>query len=118
MVANALEWANRDWLDEHVTVGGPVGRLPYPDALFDIVFTSEVLVHVAPSDLDGILRELVRISRWQVLHLEPGPETSPLGRRARRLLVPRPRRCLRAHRLHLGATADRLCRPRAEQGAP
>ncbi len=71
MVDEMREWASPDWMGTHITVGEPVGRLPYPDGAFDIVYSSEVLIHVRPEDLPGILSELVRISRWQVLHFEP-----------------------------------------------
>src|SRR5262245_22545767 len=75
MVDQCLRWTSHEWLDQHVTVGPPVGRLPYPDRHFDIVFTSEVLVHVSPADLELVLSELIRISRWQLLHMEPAPFT-------------------------------------------
>jgi hypothetical protein len=63
-------WANPDWLKKHVILGPPVGKLPFKDKSFDIVYTAEVLVHVRPQDIEIILSELVRIARWQVLHIE------------------------------------------------
>lgn len=72
MVAGALRWTGQAWLDAHVTIGEPTGPLPYPDGHFDLVYTSEVLVHVRPEDLEGVLSELVRVCRGQILHLEPG----------------------------------------------
>jgi len=74
MVSGARAWASKDWLDAHVTIGLPTGRLPFADMQFDLVYTAEVLVHVRPEDLQGVLRELVRISRWQVFHLETSPQ--------------------------------------------
>jgi SAM-dependent methyltransferase/cephalosporin hydroxylase len=71
MVNNCHKWTSQAWLDQHVIVGPPVGKLPYPDRHFDIVFTAEVLIHVSPADLEPILTELIRISRWQILHIEP-----------------------------------------------
>ncbi|MCX7014987.1 MAG: methyltransferase domain-containing protein [Candidatus Sumerlaeota bacterium] len=56
-----------------------VGRLPYPDGHFDIVFTAEVLVHVRPEDLEGVLAELLRIAKWQVVHLETSPRHELVG---------------------------------------
>lgn len=63
-------WAEPSWVDAHVSVGEPTARLPYDDRAFDIVYTAEVLVHVRPEDLDGVLRELVRVCRGHVLHFE------------------------------------------------
>jgi len=70
IVQGCLEWTSQQWIDQHVEVGEPVGPLPYEDSAFDIVFTAEVLVHVRPEDLDGILTELVRVCKGHVLHLE------------------------------------------------
>ena len=71
MVDGLRSWTGQSWIDEHVTIGGPTDRLPFDDDAFDIVYTSEVLVHVRPEDLPAILDELCRVSRSQVLHIEP-----------------------------------------------
>lgn len=71
MVSGMRAWTGQAWVDEHVMIGGPTGRLPYDDGTFDIVYTSEVLVHVRPEDVPAILDELCRVSRSQVLHIEP-----------------------------------------------
>ncbi len=76
MVEQCARWADPAWFAERVRVGPPTGRLPYEDARFDVVYTSEVLVHVRPEDLRGILGELTRICRGHVLHLEPAPHTA------------------------------------------
>jgi len=73
MIKGCLRWTGQDWLDEHVTVGEPTGTLPFEDGTFDLVFTSEVLVHVRPEDLPGRLGELVRIASGHVLNIEPAP---------------------------------------------
>lgn len=70
MVSGCLEWTTTDWIERHITVGEPVGRLPYDDKSFDVVYTAEVLVHVRPEDLDLVLAELLRISRGHIFHLE------------------------------------------------
>jgi SAM-dependent methyltransferase len=70
MASGCLEWTGPEWFEGHVTVGAPTGRLPYGDAEFDLVYTAEVLVHVRPEHLDGVLNELLRVCRGQVLHLE------------------------------------------------
>jgi SAM-dependent methyltransferase len=73
MLAGIAKWAESDWIGEHIRGGEPVGTLPYEDRSFDIVFSAEVLVHVAPQDLPTILGELMRVARWQVLHWETAP---------------------------------------------
>ncbi len=40
--------------------------LPYDDASIDFVFTSGVLIHVAPHDLPKVMKEVVRVSRRYV----------------------------------------------------
>jgi SAM-dependent methyltransferase len=71
MAAGCLSWASPEWVDQHVRVGQPTGRLPYADGEFDVVYTSEVLIHVRPEDLAGILAELLRVCRGHILNLEP-----------------------------------------------
>lgn len=75
MVQGILRWTGQAWMDERVRVGPPVGRLPYDDASFDLVYTSEVIIHVRPEHVGGILAELMRVARWQVLHFEPSEQT-------------------------------------------
>ena len=45
-------------------------HLPFPDASIDLVFTSGVLIHVAPDDLGLVVDEIVRVSRCYVLCIE------------------------------------------------
>jgi SAM-dependent methyltransferase len=73
MIAGGFGWADEGWLREHVRVGDATGRLPWPDAHFDIVYTSEALLHTRPEDLEGRLQELRRVCRGHLLHLEPPP---------------------------------------------
>lgn len=75
MVQGILKWTGQEWFDSHVKVGTPTGRLPYDDASFDIVYTSEVIIHVRPEHVPGILAELMRVAKWQVLHFEPAEHT-------------------------------------------
>jgi pseudaminic acid biosynthesis-associated methylase len=44
--------------------------LPYADASVDLVFTSGVLIHVAPDDLAHIVDEILRVARHYVLCIE------------------------------------------------
>jgi len=73
MVEAGFAWAGRDWVSEHVRIGSATGSLPYPDDSFEIVYTSEALLHTRPEDLDARLAELVRVARGHILHIEPTP---------------------------------------------
>lgn len=44
--------------------------LDYSDASIDLVFTSGVLIHIAPGDLGKVVDEIVRVSRRYVLCIE------------------------------------------------
>ncbi len=44
--------------------------LPFGDASFDVVFTSGVLIHVAPADLNGMFLEMARCARRYVWGFE------------------------------------------------
>lgn len=45
-------------------------KLPYEDRSVDLVFTSGVLIHVAPDDLGAMLDEIVRVANHYVLCVE------------------------------------------------
>ena len=49
---------------------GDAFALPYADESIDLVFTSGVLIHVAPEDLARAVREIVRVARHYVLCVE------------------------------------------------
>lgn len=44
--------------------------LPFPSSSIDLVFTSGVLIHVAPEDLGRVMNEIVRVARNYVLCIE------------------------------------------------
>ncbi len=71
MNAVVQSWAEPDWFESNVRLGQPRTPLPYTDDAFDVSFTSEVLVHVHPDDIGPLLTEMIRVSRWQVFHIEP-----------------------------------------------
>lgn len=75
MVSGCAAWADPAWVESRVRVGDPTGPLPFDDASFDLVYSAEVLVHVAPADLPGRLKEILRVTRDQVIHIEPAPGT-------------------------------------------
>jgi pseudaminic acid biosynthesis-associated methylase len=45
----------------------PARRLPFPDASFDLTFTTGVLIHQPPAELPQVMDEIVRCSRRYVL---------------------------------------------------
>jgi DNA repair exonuclease SbcCD ATPase subunit len=73
MLVNAGRIIEKPWLDEHVKIIEPLGRLPYEDKSFDVVYTASVLIHIRPEDVVGVIRELVRVAKWHVLHIENLP---------------------------------------------
>lgn len=79
MVSQFLRWTTQEWVNRRVTLGNPTGRIRFEDGEFDIVYTAEVLVHVRPEDLSGVLSELLRVARWQVFHLETSPTYQLVG---------------------------------------
>ncbi len=51
-------------------------EIPYPDGFFDVVFTSGVLIHIAPTDLPQALREIHRCAGrfiWGFEYYSPQP---------------------------------------------
>jgi pseudaminic acid biosynthesis-associated methylase len=44
--------------------------LPFPDGFFDLVYTSGVLIHIAPIDIDMAMREIHRCSRRYIWGFE------------------------------------------------
>jgi len=73
MLEGCRRFADEAWINERVRHGRPTGRLPYDDGAFDIVYTAEVLVHVRPEDVGGVIDETRRVCRGHILHLEPTP---------------------------------------------
>jgi SAM-dependent methyltransferase len=73
MVREGFGWADPNWRAAHVKVGPPTDPLPFADGQFDIVYTSEALLHTRPEDLRGRLAELIRVCRGHILHMESPP---------------------------------------------
>ena len=44
--------------------------LPFDDASYDLVFTSGVLIHISPADIQDIMREMHRVSRRYIWGFE------------------------------------------------
>ena len=70
MLRGVQQWASREWISERITQIEALQPLPYADKAFDVVFTTSVLIHVAPAHILGVLRELIRVARYQVIHVE------------------------------------------------
>ena len=49
---------------------GEGASLPYADNSIDLVFTSGVLIHVAPENLGGVVDEIVRVARHYIVCIE------------------------------------------------
>lgn len=62
--------------------------IPYPDLFFDLVFTSGVLIHIAPVDLPQALSEIHRCSRRWIWGFEYyAPETTEVAYRGQKSLL-------------------------------
>jgi pseudaminic acid biosynthesis-associated methylase len=65
----ALEIARSRTRDISLAQGSALA-LPHGDASFDVVFTSRVLIHVAPNDLPRVMDEIHRCARTYIWGLE------------------------------------------------
>ncbi len=65
----ALEIARRRLPDAAIQQGSALA-LPHPDAAFDVVFTSGVLIHIAPDDLPRAMDEIHRCAKSYIWGLE------------------------------------------------
>ncbi len=71
----ALERA-KERLPQAVLSQASAFAIPYPDDFFDLVFTSGVLIHIAPADLPGALTEIHRCAKqwvWGFEYYAPEP---------------------------------------------
>ena len=57
---NAIELSHKSY--EHLnTIVGSAFDIPFKDRFFDLVFTNNVLIHIAPSDLGKVFKEMARV---------------------------------------------------------
>lgn len=62
--------------------------IPYPDRFFDLVFTSGVLIHIAPEDLPRALREIHRCAKQWIWGFEYyAPELTEVAYRGHTALL-------------------------------
>lgn len=69
--------ARRALPEANILVGSAFD-LPFRDNYFDLVFTSGVLIHIAPKDLPRALKEIYRVSKkyiWGFEYFNPEPVT-------------------------------------------
>jgi pseudaminic acid biosynthesis-associated methylase len=66
---NAVELSKKYTQHINIIVGSGLD-IPFKDNYFDLVFTSGVLIHIAPDNLPVIMKEIVRCSRKYVLGFE------------------------------------------------
>jgi pseudaminic acid biosynthesis-associated methylase len=65
----ALERAKQRVVGAVVTQAS-VSAIPYPDRYFDLVFTSGVLIHIAPADLPAAIDEIYRCAKQWIWGFE------------------------------------------------
>ena len=70
MSCDPNEAARKAMADVATVLPGDLSQLPYGDDAADLVFTSGVLIHVPPADLDRALSEIYRVSKRWVLSIE------------------------------------------------
>jgi len=51
-------------------IQGSALEIPFPDRSFDLVFTSGLLIHIAPTDLPKVLSEIHRVTKTWILGCE------------------------------------------------
>jgi pseudaminic acid biosynthesis-associated methylase len=67
---------SRKYLAHVSIITGSGFDIPFKDNYFDLVFTSGVLIHIAPENLPVIMAEMVRCSRQYVLGFEYYSDTT------------------------------------------
>jgi pseudaminic acid biosynthesis-associated methylase len=69
----AIDWAAQFCFEVHNVPGADIAQRFGP-ASFDLVFTSGVLIHIAPEDLDQVMAAIVETSKRYVLAVEYADE--------------------------------------------
>jgi pseudaminic acid biosynthesis-associated methylase len=78
----------RERLPEATLAQASAFAIPYPDRYFDLVFTSGVLIHIAPGDLPKALTEIHRCARTWIWGFEYyAPETTEIVYRGHESLL-------------------------------
>ncbi len=45
---------------KNINIIEPLGKLPFDDGYFDVVYSSNVLIHISPDDVGGVVQEIKR----------------------------------------------------------
>jgi O-antigen/teichoic acid export membrane protein len=94
-------------LDGIALLEGDAQRLPFPDDSFDIVFTSNVILHNPPEKADKIRREIIRVAKKYVVHKEDTDVNfSRYGYNHAQIYRKMGLKVLRAERIDCAADAD------------
>lgn len=48
----------------------PAQKIPFPDKSMDMVYTHVCLTHIPPEDIPGIVKEISRVARKGIIHVE------------------------------------------------
>jgi pseudaminic acid biosynthesis-associated methylase len=75
----AIELSRESTRDIH-TVRGTAQKIPFADQSFDLVFTSGLLIHIRPSDIAKVMKEIHRCTRkyvWGLEHYADHPIETP-----------------------------------------
>lgn len=70
MSCDPNEAARKAMADVATVLPGDLSQLPYSDDSADMVFTSGVLIHVPPAELDRALSEIHRVAKRWILSIE------------------------------------------------
>lgn len=65
----AVERAKTECRDIDIIVGSAFD-IPYKDGFFDLVFTNNVLIHIAPDTIGAVMDEMIRVARGHVWGFE------------------------------------------------
>ncbi|HVT88799.1 MAG TPA: class I SAM-dependent methyltransferase [Tepidisphaeraceae bacterium] len=77
--ATALKQRCGDLFEMRRVTQSPLTKLPFADDTFDLVFSSEVMEHLAPSDVPTAIKEMVRVCRktlFLTISLRPSSENN------------------------------------------
>tara|TARA_B100000315_G_scaffold130504_1_gene120103 strand:+ start:1030 stop:1680 length:651 start_codon:yes stop_codon:yes gene_type:complete len=66
---DAIERAKKRTKEIHIIQGSGF-NVPFLNNYFDLVFTSDVLIHISPDDIDKIMGEMVRVSNKYIWGFE------------------------------------------------